>query len=83
MLRIIPNTKTGDIQVCFNAEKAGKATIVVLNESGKTVLTQKVQLVTGKNYLNVNNFSSLSEGDYTVCLNTSYGAFSSPFLLWK
>jgi hypothetical protein len=82
-LIIVPNPRTGDIQVSFKAEKAGKATIVVLDESGTTVLKQKVQLVVGKNNININNFSDLAEGDYTVCLNTNYGAYSSPFLLWK
>ena len=82
-LVVLPNPKTGDIQVSFTAEKATKATIVVLDESGATVLQQKVQLVTGKNSININNFNDLAEGDYTVCLNTNYGAYSSPFLLWK
>lgn len=82
-LNVIPNPKTGDIQVSFKSVKAGKATIVVLDESGKTVLTQKVQLAAGKNNININNFNNLAEGDYTVCLNTNYGAYSSPFLLWK
>jgi Secretion system C-terminal sorting domain len=82
-LVVLPNPKTGDIQVSFRAEKAGKATIIVLDESGATVLKQKVQLVAGKNNININNFNDLAEGDYTVCLNTNYGAYSSPFLLWK
>lgn len=82
-LVVFPNPKTGDIQVSFKAEKAAKATIVVLDESGAIVLKQKVQLVAGKNNFNINNFNDLAEGDYTVCLNTNYGAYSSPFLLWK
>ena len=82
-LAVFPNPKTGDIQVSFKAEKAAKATIVVLDESGAIVLKQKVQLVAGKNNFNINNFNDLAEGDYTVCLNTNYGAYSSPFLLWK
>jgi hypothetical protein len=82
-LVVLPNPKTGDIQVSFKAEKAGRGTIVILDESGATVLTQKIQLSVGKNNFNINNFNSLAEGDYTVCLNTNYGAFSSPFLLWK
>lgn len=82
-LVVLPNPKTGDIQVSFKSDKATKATIVVLDESGATVLKQKVQLVAGKNNININNFNDLAEGDYTVCLNTNYGAYSSPFLLWK
>jgi hypothetical protein len=82
-LAVNPNPKTGDIQVNFKATKAGKATIVVLDESGTIVLQQKVQLVAGKNNININNFNELAEGDYTVCLNTYYGSYSAPFLLWK
>ncbi len=82
-LIVLPNPKTGDIQISFKAGKTGKATIVVLDESGATVLKQKVQLVAGKNNININNFNDLAEGDYTVCLNTNYGTYSSPFLLWK
>ena len=82
-LVVLPNPKTGDIQVSFRSEKATKATIVVLNEDGTIVLKQKVKLVAGKNNINIDNFSNLAEGDYTVCLNTNYGAYSSPFLLWK
>ena len=82
-LIVSPNPKTGDIQVSFKAEKASKATIVVLDESGATVLEQKVQLVAGNNNININNFNDLPEGDYTVCLNTNYGAYSAPFLFWK
>jgi hypothetical protein len=82
-LVVLPNPKTGDILVSFKAERAGRGTIVVLDESGTTVLKQKVQLVAGKNSININKFNDLAEGDYTVCLNTNYGAFSSPFLLWK
>ena len=82
-LNVIPNPKTGDIQLSFKSAKAGKATIVVLDEAGATVLTQKVQLAAGKNSININNFNELAEGDYTVCLNTNYGSYSSPFLLWK
>ena len=82
-LVVIPNRKTGDIQVSFKAAKAGKATIVVLDEAGTMVLQQKVQLVAGKNNININDFNNLAKGDYTVCLNTYYGSYSSPFLLWK
>lgn len=82
-LTIVPNAKTGDVQVVFNTVKAGKATITIVNQDGKTVLTQKVELTAGKNNINVNNFSELEEGNYTVTLTSTEGNFSSPFLLWK
>ncbi|MEN9569065.1 MAG: Secretion system C-terminal sorting domain [Bacteroidota bacterium] len=82
-LSLSPNPKTGDVIVNFKSDKAGKAKVVVLNEEGATVLEQNVQLVIGKNSFNVNDFSNLAEGNYTVCLNTNAGSYSSPFLLWK
>ena len=82
-LTLAPNAKTGDVQVVFTAEKAGKASIVVINAEGKTVLSQSVELTAGKNNINIDKFNDLEEGNYTVSLTTDAGNFSSPFLLWK
>ena len=82
-LLVTPNPKTGNAQVSFTSEKAGKGMIVVLDEAGNTVLKQQVTLAEGKNKINVNNFINLEEGYYTVCLNTQHKTFSAPFLLWK
>jgi hypothetical protein len=82
-LTIIANPKTGDAMVSFTAAKNGKATIIVLDEAGNTVLKQVVSLAGGKNKINVSNFANLGEGYYTICLNTSHKAYSAPFLLWK
>jgi methionine-rich copper-binding protein CopC len=80
---VLPDYKTGNATVSFKADKAGKATIVVLNEDGNTVIKQEVKLVEGKNKIGINNFTNLQEGYYTICLNTNYKSYSSPFLLWK
>lgn len=69
--------------VNFTTQKAGKGTLVVLDESGITVLKQQVMLVAGNNKITIDNISRLKEGNYTVCLNTSYKIYSTPFLLWK
>lgn len=82
-LTIVANPKTGDAIVSFTAAKNGKATIVVLDETGNTVLQQAVSLAGGKNKINIANFVNLGEGYYTICLNTSHKAYSAPFLLWK
>ena len=81
--RVMPNFKTGNATVSFKSDKAGKATIVVLNEDGNTVIKQAVKLTEGKNKIDINNFTSLEEGYYTICLNTNYKSYSAPFLLWK
>ena len=80
---VMPNFKTGNATVSFKSDKAGKATIVVLNEDGNTVIKQAVKLTEGKNKIDINNFTSLEEGYYTICLNTNYKSYSAPFLLWK
>jgi hypothetical protein len=82
-IQVSPNPKTGNALVSFKAEKAGNAVIVVLNESGATVIKQQVKLAEGKNKIDISNFTSLQEGYYTVCLNTNYKTYSAPFLLWK
>ncbi len=81
--QVLANYKTGSATVSFIADKAGKGTIVVLNEDGAAVIKQPVKLTEGKNKIDISNFTNLSEGYYTICLNTNYGSFSAPFLLWK
>jgi hypothetical protein len=81
--QVLPNYKTGNATVSFVADKAGKATIVVLNEDGGTALKQEVKIVVGKNKIDISNFTDLKEGYYTICLNTSYKTWSAPFLFWK
>ena len=58
-LTIVANPKTGDAIVSFTAAKNGKATIVVLDETGNTVLQQAVSLAGGKNKINIANFVNL------------------------
>lgn len=81
--QVLPDLKTGNATVSFNSDKAGKGTIVVLNEDGVTVIKQAVKLSEGKNKIGISKFTTLEEGYYTICLNTNYGSYSAPFLLWK
>ena len=75
--------KPENAHVNFTPKKAGKGTLVVLDESGIEVLKQQVLLVAGKNKITINNISVLNEGNYTVCLSTSYKNYSAAFVLWK
>lgn len=78
-----PNPTSGNAQVTFTIKKAGKGTVIILDESGTTVLKQQVQLVAGKNKITLNNITRLNEGNYTICLNTNYATYSTPLVLWK
>jgi methionine-rich copper-binding protein CopC len=82
-LVILPNPKTGSVLISFKAEKPGKGMVIVFDDTGNIVLKQQVKLAAGKNKININNFTNLEEGNYTVCLNTSHKIYSAPFLLWK
>jgi hypothetical protein len=82
-LLILPNPKTGSAIISFKAEKASKGMIFIYDEAGNVVLKQQVKLAVGKNKINLNNFTNLEEGNYTVCLNTSHKIYSTPLLLWK
>jgi hypothetical protein len=82
-LIISPNPKTGDALLKFNAEKAGQATILVLNAAGNTVLKEQVNIAAGKNNINISIFKTLTDGNYMVSVHTDNSTYSSPFLLWK
>lgn len=69
--------------VNFTIQKAGKGTLVVVDESGITVLKQPLMLIAGKNSITINNISSLNEGNYTICVSTSHKTYSTAFVLWK
>ena len=82
-LLIVPNLKTGAASISFKAVKACKGMVIIFNEAGDIVLKQQVKMTAGKNKINLNNFTSLKEGNYTVCLNTCHKIYSTPFLFWK
>ena len=75
--------KPVNAHVNFTIQKAGKGTLVVVDESGITVLKQPLMMVAGKNKITINNISRLNEGNYTICVNTSYKTYSTAFVLWK
>ncbi len=82
-LVILPNPKTGSAIISFKAEKSCKGMVIVFDEAGNVVMKQPVKLAAGKNKININNFTALEEGNYTVCLNTTHKIYSAPFILWK
>jgi hypothetical protein len=82
-IAISTNAKTGDALVIFTASKNSKATILVKDENGAIVLSQKATLAIGKNKINIHNFNQLKEGSYTVCLSTAAKEYAVPVLFWK
>lgn len=82
-LVVVPNLKTGNATINFSAEKAGKGLVVVEDQAGNIVSKQKVVLEPGMNKININNFTNLDEGSYTVSLNTGHHIYETSFLLWK
>ena len=75
--------KPVNAHVNFTIQKAGKGTLVVVDESGIEVLKQGVMLVAGKNKITIFNISSLNEGSYTFYLTTNYKTYATAFVLWK
>ena len=82
-LVIVPSFKTGAAKISFKSVKAAKGSIVVLDEQGNTVLKQDAAIEAGKNTLIINNFTSLNEGAYKVCVKAGKKTYTSSYLLWK
>ena len=75
--------KPVNAHVNFKIKKAGKGTLVVVDEFGITVLTQQVKLIAGKNKITIDNITSLKDGNYTCNLTTNHKIYSAAFVLWK
>ncbi len=82
-LTILPNAATNDVKISFNAPAVGDAIILVLNENGKKLLQQTTKINVGKNNINIDNFHSLNEGNYTIQLISNNETHSAKFLIWK
>lgn len=82
-ISIVPDRTSGEAQVRFKSVKAGEASIVVLDETGKIVLQQSNLLSVGINSIPIVNILKLNEGFYTVRLITDSKTYNSRFLLWK
>lgn len=80
---IMPAAASNNIKLIYTSLKIESAVITVFNSDGKKVLTQNAQLTVGKNNIIVNNFSSLSEGNYAVALTSNGNTFTSSFIVWK
>ena len=82
-LTVMPNPTTGDAQILFVAGKNAKAFIKVFDTNGNLVLNQDNELAVGKNKININNFTKLEEGNYTIQLIANNKIYTSTFVMWK
>lgn len=82
-LTILPNAATNDVKISFNAPAVGDALIMVLDENGKKVLQQTAKINIGNNSINIDNFHTLNEGNYTIQLIINNKTHSSKFLIWN
>ena len=82
-LAVMPNAATKDIKIIFKSAASGNGVIEVLDENGKKVLQQTAKIEAGNNDINIDNFHSLNEGNYTIQLITSNETHSAKFLIWK
>ncbi len=62
---VYPNPSINVLNVSLNAPKTDKVTLVVSDLSGRTILSQNVQLVAGDNVTSV-NVAALAAGTYTI-----------------
>ena len=74
---------TNDVKISFNAPAVGDAVIMVLDENGKKVLQQTAKINIGNNSINIDNFHTLNEGNYTIQLINNNKTHSSKFLIWN
>ena len=82
-LTVMPNPATGDAQILFVSGKSVKAFIKVFDTNGNLVLNQDNELAVGKNKININNFTKLEEGNYTIQLIANNKIYTSTFVMWK
>jgi hypothetical protein len=65
VVAIYPNPTTHILNIALNAPKTDKVTFVISDISGRTILTQQVNVIVGDNVYNI-NVASLAKGTYTV-----------------
>lgn len=80
---ILPNAATQDVKIIFKTDKAASAKIIVLDENGKKVLHQDIQIAEGNNNINIDNFHTLNDGTYTIQLISNSKTYTSAFMIWK
>jgi len=82
-MSVSPNPSGKNVQVKIKAVRAGAGNITLFDATGKTVLKQQANILTGNNSIAINNMSALSEGYYTIRLVVNDEVFSTKLIIWK
>ncbi len=80
-MTIIPNPVTDHVNVNFDAGNAGKVTVMILDNAGKTMLTQKQDVRKGNNTIVLTGLSRFSNGVYRLKLLMDDKLFTGNFIL--
>jgi hypothetical protein len=75
--------KTGELQLHFEADQPGEATITIADAGGNIVWQQTSQLKGCVNRIPLKQATSLAEGQYTVRLVAGSNRFSTTLMIWK
>lgn len=80
---IIPNPSEGEFSLSFDLKQSGKATIDILDFSGKLLYTIREEefFIEGKNNINIRLDNKLVSGLYLVRIETERGVLSRKFVV--
>ena len=77
-MSIYPNPTEADVSVVFHLNKAQKMTAQIIDVRGKVIESHLLHANEGKNTL-ILETSKLSQGSYTIKLNSASASSSMPF----
>ena len=80
-MEIIPNPVADHLSVNFNAAKSCQVTIMIVDNTGKTVLTQKQNVSKGSNTIVLTGLSRFSNSVYSLKLMLDDKVFTGNFIL--
>jgi uncharacterized repeat protein (TIGR01451 family) len=80
-MAIIPNPVSDQLSVNFDAEKAGTITVLIVDNTGKTILSQRQNVSKGNNSVALTGLSRFSNGVYRLKLMVDDKLFTGNFIL--
>lgn len=82
-MTIMPNPASRFASVQFNSAHSGNALIKVLDNTGKVVKLQTVNVLKGKNVIGLSHLSALSNGFYTVQVEIADKVYNVKLIISK
>jgi hypothetical protein len=80
-ISVLPNPASSYIKVSITSKTTEQATIKISDVSGKTVITEPVNIITGANTFIINSISQFAHGLYNVQLINKEGTFNNSVLI--